>query len=114
MWAWSLGREDPLEEEMATQVFLLEKPYGQRSLVGYSPLSLKESDTTEHTHMFFHCHILLKYEIASSRSKSKKQMYLLASLNADESKSITPGLLASTNALLSNFSPLFFFPYNIS
>ena len=61
--------------------------------------------------MLFHCHMLLKYEIASSRSKSKNQMYLLDSLSADESKSITPGLLASTNTLLSNFSPLFFFPY---
>ena len=99
---------------MATQVFLPEKSYGQRSLVGYSPLSFKEAYTIEHTHVLFHCHILIKYEIASSHSKSKKQMYLLASLNADESKSITPSLLASRNALLSNFSPLFFFPYNIS
>ena len=32
-----LGREDPLEEEMAIPVFLPGKSHGQRSLVGYSP-----------------------------------------------------------------------------
>ena len=30
-----------------TPVFLPEKPHGQRSLMGYSPVSHKESDTTE-------------------------------------------------------------------
>ena len=41
----SLDLEDPLEEEMATPpVFLPEKSYGQRSLVGYSPWGHKESD----------------------------------------------------------------------
>ena len=34
----SLGREDPLEEEMDhTPVFLPGKSHGQRGLVGYSP-----------------------------------------------------------------------------
>ena len=34
----SLGREDPLEEEMATHSNILAwKIHGQRSLVGYSP-----------------------------------------------------------------------------
>ena len=38
MRVWSLGREDPLEEEMQpTPVFLPGKSHGQRSLVGYSP-----------------------------------------------------------------------------
>ena len=48
-WVRSLGWEDPLEEEarQPTPVFLLEKPHGQRSLVGYSPWDHKESDTTE-------------------------------------------------------------------
>ena len=32
-----------------TPAFLPGKPYGQRSVVGYSPRSLKESDVTEHT-----------------------------------------------------------------
>ena len=31
-------------------VFLPEKSYGQRNLVGYSPWGQRESDTTEHTH----------------------------------------------------------------
>ena len=33
----SLGQEDALEEEMATQYSCLGKSHGQRSLVGYSP-----------------------------------------------------------------------------
>ena len=41
----SLGREDPLEEGMATHS--MENPHGQRSLVGYSPWGHKESDATE-------------------------------------------------------------------
>ena len=49
MWVRSLGLEDPLKEDMATQVFLLEKSPGQRSLVGYSPQGHKESDTTKAT-----------------------------------------------------------------
>ena len=34
-----LGREDPLEKEMATHssISCLENPHGQRSLAGYSP-----------------------------------------------------------------------------
>ena len=48
-WLRSLGREDPLEKEMATHSSnsCLEKSHGQRSLVGYSPWGGKESDTTE-------------------------------------------------------------------
>ena len=34
----SLGREDPLEKEMATRTRILAwRTHGQRSLVGYSP-----------------------------------------------------------------------------
>ena len=45
----SLGREDPLEEEMATRFSILVwKFHGQRSLVDYSPRSCKESDPTDH------------------------------------------------------------------
>ena len=32
---------------LPTPVFLLEKPHGQRSLMGYSPLGHRESDTIE-------------------------------------------------------------------
>ena len=50
MWVRSLGREDPLEEEMAIcSIFLSGKFHGQRSLMGYSPWGGKEWDTTEHT-----------------------------------------------------------------
>ena len=42
----SLGREDPLEKEwQPTQVFLLGKSHGQKSLAGYSPWGHKEPDT---------------------------------------------------------------------
>ena len=50
MQVQSQGREDPLEEEMATQptpVFLPGEFRGQRSLAGYSLWDGKESDTTE-------------------------------------------------------------------
>ena len=43
----SLGWEDPLEKEMATHSSILAwRIHGQRSLVGYSPQSHKELDTT--------------------------------------------------------------------
>ena len=45
----SLGREDPLEEEMAIHPSILGESHGQRSLVGYSPWGCKESDMTEAT-----------------------------------------------------------------
>ena len=44
----SLGRDNPLEKEMATHsVFLPREFHGQRSLVGYSPWGHKGSDMTE-------------------------------------------------------------------
>ena len=43
----SLIREDPLEEMANTPVFLPGESRGQRSLAGYSPWSLKESDMTK-------------------------------------------------------------------
>ena len=44
----SLGWEDPLEKGMAIHsVFLPGEICGQRSMVGYSAWSCKESDTTE-------------------------------------------------------------------
>ena len=43
-----LGQEDPLRREwLPTPVFLPGESHGQRSLVGYSPWGLKESDRTE-------------------------------------------------------------------
>ena len=50
MQVWSLSWEDTLEEGMATHYSILAwKSHGQRSLVSYSPLCLKESDITEVT-----------------------------------------------------------------
>ena len=47
-WVRSLGWEDPLEKEMATQSSTLAgKSYGRRNLVGYNPRDRKELDTTE-------------------------------------------------------------------
>ena len=54
----SLGWEDPLEKGMAT--YSHGESHGQRSLVGYCPWDLKESDMTyllihtqTHTHTLF-------------------------------------------------------------
>ena len=50
----SLGWEDPLEKEAATTPVLLPgESHGWRSLLGYSPLGGKESDTTERLHFNF-------------------------------------------------------------
>jgi len=45
MRVWSLGQEDPLEQD--TPVFLPGKSLGPRNLVSYSPRGHKESDATE-------------------------------------------------------------------
>ena len=51
MRVWSLGRENSLEKEMATNSSTLSwKIPWTESLVGYSPQGYKESDMTEHTH----------------------------------------------------------------
>ena len=49
MPVWSLGWEDPLEEEMATHSSILvwKKSHLLRSLEGYSPKGHKELDMTE-------------------------------------------------------------------
>ena len=50
-WVPSQDQEDPLEKEIATCSSILAwRTHGQRSLVGYSPWSHKESDMTEHAH----------------------------------------------------------------
>ena len=46
-WIRFLGQEDRWKRAwQSTLVFLPEEPHGQRSLVGYSPLSHKASDAT--------------------------------------------------------------------
>ena len=50
-----------LEKEMATTpVFLPGKSHGQRSLVGYSPKSIKESDTTKPLSTVQYIHVYAK------------------------------------------------------
>ena len=50
-----------------TPVLLLGKSHGQRSMVGYSPWGLKESDTTERLHSLTHSltHLMLKLKLQS-------------------------------------------------
>ena len=53
-WVQSLGREDPLEKEMAIHSSTIAwKTPGWKSVVGYSPWGRKELDTTERLH-FMH------------------------------------------------------------
>ena len=42
------GREDSLRKWQPTPVFLPGQSHGQRSLAGYCPRGLEESDMTEH------------------------------------------------------------------
>ena len=44
MWVGSLGREDPLTEEMTTNSIILTR----KIIVGYSPWGCKQSNMTEH------------------------------------------------------------------
>ena len=53
-WVRSLGREDPLEKEMAAHSSTLPgESHGGRSLVGYSPRGRKEWNTAERVHFHF-------------------------------------------------------------
>ena len=54
-WIQSLGREDPLEEEMAIHSSILAGEFhGQRSLVGYSLWDRKQLDKTERLTLGIH------------------------------------------------------------
>ena len=78
-WVHSLGREDPLEKEMATHSSILALPgesHGRRSLVGYSPWGHKESDRTERLHFHFHLYAVLKYK----DKETEKTKYLFSFL----------------------------------
>ena len=60
MLVQSLGREDPWRRaRQPTPAFLPGESHGQRSLVGYSPWSHKESDTTEATELICNASITL-------------------------------------------------------
>ena len=55
-WVRSLGREDPLEKEMATHSSILawRIPWTEEPGGLHSPRGRKESDTTERLHFHFH------------------------------------------------------------
>ena len=74
-WVQSLGREDPLEKEVATHSSILSWriPWTE-SLVGYSPWGCKESDTTERLHFHFQRHrkdVMLPFECSGSGQGKK-------------------------------------------
>ena len=68
MWVQSLGRENSLEEKIATHSSILSRRIPQtRNLMGYSPWGSKELDRTQqwsmhidvYMHMHMHKHITL-------------------------------------------------------
>ena len=67
MWVRPLGREDPLEQGMATHSSILAwRIPGQRSLVGYSPRGCKELDMTEvtaHIHAWYLTPVIPAFQI---------------------------------------------------
>ena len=69
-----LGREDPLEKEMATHSSTLPgKSHGRRSLVGCSPWGRYESDTTERLHFHMHqhsCASIIYADLFNSQNKA--------------------------------------------
>ena len=50
------------------------KIYGQRSVVGYSPLGRKESDTTEQLHFHFHSHGVISAVTKYAHFSTARQM----------------------------------------
>ena len=52
VWGWSLGWEDPLEEEMAAHSRILAWRIQWTEEPGGLPGGRKESDTTEHDELF--------------------------------------------------------------
>ena len=61
-WVQSLGREGPLEKEMATHSSILAwRPHGRKSLLVYSPRGHKESDTTERLNFHYSCIYIYTY-----------------------------------------------------
>jgi len=94
----SLGREDPLEGGMATHSNILAVKFlGQRSLVGYSPWSCKESDTNEQlTNIPIPCSVLcLVLEKGSTQVRASASQGNCASSSSLPSTSYNQKLLAS-------------------
>ena len=77
-WVQALGGEDLLEKEMQpTRVFLLGKPHGRRSLVGYSPWSRRESDMTEQLRFHFPLWQTIKISRFVLKMQSSPQKFFL-------------------------------------
>ena len=79
----SLGQEDPWRREwQPTLVFLPGELHGQRSLVDYSPVGHKESDTPEqltHIHTYTLCSYVL-WPISCIRQLHRAEMTFLGGL----------------------------------
>ena len=88
----SLGREDPLEKEMAIHSSILawripwtEKPSRlRRSLVGYSPRGHKESDMTERLHLGYLQTFVFPYKLKNKFIDIHKMTYWDFYLNCIE------------------------------
>ena len=71
----SLGREDPLEEGMATlQCSCLENPMDRGAWQGYSPWGRRDSDLTER--LSLHCSLPL-VDLGVTDTSMFSQMYIL-------------------------------------
>ena len=68
-WVQSLDREDPLEKGTGTcsSILACKIPWSERSLVGYSSWGPKNSDMTEHAHIYIYMYILIHNFIRYTR-----------------------------------------------
>ena len=74
-----VGKMPWRKEWQPTPVFLLGKSHGQRSLGGYSPWGLKESDMTEHRHTHTHTHSYTHVPDTVSIPRMKYSLYICRS-----------------------------------
>ena len=93
-WIWFLGWEDLLEKEcQPTRVFLPGEFHGQRSLMGYSPSSHRESDMTEwltHTHTQTHT---LPSILISNKENHFSYLWLISIHIIDLFFQLCPGII---------------------
>ena len=77
-WVRSLGREDPLEKEMATHSSILawRIPW-TKSLVGYSPQGRKKSDTAERLYLAFEKQLNFDLNLSNQMSNANKAMRVI-------------------------------------
>ena len=93
----SLGREGPLEKEMATHsVFLPGKSHGERSLAGHSLQCHQESDTTVRAHT--PTNVLLHIYLCKTGSEQQRAEKGLG-VPVAETRAPTAGRLGLTSGL---------------